>query len=474
MSLSMAFDGSTVEVEPGSFRDREGRIFYYEGSVYRGLSETARHNWKKLSESPFFQWASETGKLVKTEEVEGNVLQQAAQDSWAAVLTHEKIPFVSYPYEWSFGMLKDAALLQLELLECALESDIILKDSTSFNIQWQGFAPVFIDIPSFEVLKPNEPWVGYRQFCQLFLYPLMLQAYKGVCFQNWLRGNIDGIEPGDFSQLMSLKDYLRPGVFSHVVLHSKLQASQADTNVSIKLGMQDAGFSKALIQANVRKLQALVKTLNLAQTKSEWAAYVKQHSYTDADMQRKEAFVRRSTKHQPRNLVWDLGANTGKFSRIAAESSRYVIAMDLDHLAVDYMYRSLKEDGISNILPLVMNVSQASPALGWQGKERKNLEQRGTPDLTLCLALIHHLVISANIRVAEFVEWLSGLETAVVIEFVTKQDPMVQKLLLNKVDHYADYEEGAFENFLSQYFDIVEKEVLKSGTRILYYAEPRR
>ena len=472
MLYSTEVAGAALQVEPGSFRDREGRVYYYEGSVYRGISETAYLNWLELSRSAFFKHACQAGKLVVTEEVESQPLRELTGLHWKALLKHEKIPYISYPYEWCFGMLKDAALLQLELMDAALADDIILKDATSFNLQWKGVKPVFIDIPSFETLRDNEPWVGYRQFCQLFLYPLMLQAYKNVAFHNWLRGNIDGIEPADFHRLLSLSDYMKPGILPHVVLHSKLQASHADTETTLKAGIQDAGFNKSLIQANVRKLRQLVERLQWNQTQSEWARYTQQHSYTDADMQAKEDFVRRSTHRSPRRLSWDLGANTGKFSRIAAENSEYVLAMDLDHLAVEYMYQALQKEGVRNILPLVMNMAQPSPNLGWQGKERKNLSERDKPDFTLCLALIHHLVISANIQVSEFIEWLASLGTSVVIEFVTKQDPMVKKLLRNKRDHYADYEEEFFEATLASHFQIVEKQALQSGTRILYYAEP--
>jgi hypothetical protein len=222
------------QAEPGSFRDREGRIYYFDESVYRGISSAAYQNWQKLSASSFFKTACDTGKVIHTAEVDSSVLTQNMGQQWAAVLKHEKVPFISYPYEWSFSMLKDAALLQLELLNSALEDELILKDSSSFNIQWKGSNPVFIDIPSFEILQPNEPWIGYRQFCQLFLYPLMLQAYKNLPFQNWLRGNIDGISPSEINQLMSLKDYLKAGILTHVVLHSKLEATHADTESKLK------------------------------------------------------------------------------------------------------------------------------------------------------------------------------------------------------------------------------------------------
>ncbi len=186
---------ATIQLEPGSFRDRHGRIVYHQDKVLRCLSESATAHWVTLKSKRFFQDAVAGGRLVATTEAEVDVgsFDLPNIEHWHTVLEHERIPFVSYPYEWPFGMLKEAALLQLQLLEAALGEDMILKDATAYNVQWRGVQPVFIDIPSFEVLEPGAAWVGYRQFCQLFLFPLMLQAYRQVPFQPLLRGMVDGI-----------------------------------------------------------------------------------------------------------------------------------------------------------------------------------------------------------------------------------------------------------------------------------------
>ena len=184
-----------------------------QGGVYRVLSKEALSDWDALSATQFFPRLSEAGKFIRTEKLDSfNSPEVQPQGHWAGVLKHQRIPFISYPYEWSFGMLKDAALLQLESLLVALNEDLILKDSSAFNVQWKGGVPAFIDITSFEKLVPGEPWVGYRQFCQLFLYPLLLQAYKDVPFQPWLRGSLDGIDSEHCEHLMSARDFLRPGI----------------------------------------------------------------------------------------------------------------------------------------------------------------------------------------------------------------------------------------------------------------------
>lgn len=462
------------QVEPGSFRDRNGRVFYAADAVFRGLSAQALEEWQTLSSTSFFRHCMEQGQLVRTEQVDPRRREDPSlAEGWAGVLKHEPIPFISYPYEWSFGMLKDAALLQLELLLAALQEGMILKDASAFNSQWRGSSSVFIDIPSFTRLVPGAPWMGYRQFCQQFLYPLFLQAYQDIPFQPWLRGSIDGIEPEDCKHIMSVRNLLRPSVFLHVYLQSKIQATYAQTENNIKKELAAAGFHKQLIETNVRRLRTLVRKLVWKRAKSVWSDYATEHSYSNTDHERKAAFVRQVVQLRPRNLVWDLGCNTGVFSRIAAENARYVVAMDADSLVIERFYQALKAEKQTTILPLVTNIANLSPNLGWRGLERKALTERGKPDLILCLALIHHLVIGANIPLQELVDWLASLGGDIVIEFVTKADPMVQRLLRNREDLYADYAVGYFEQCLSQAFDLVQRETLESGSRSLYYARAK-
>jgi SAM-dependent methyltransferase len=462
------------QIEPGSFRDRHGRIIYSGSSVYRGISELTLQNWNALTSTKFFQQAIEQNKLVQTEKVETNQLSDPSiGEGWAAVLKHQTIPFISYPYEWSFGMMKDAALLQLELLERAIDEDMTMKDATSFNIQWLGANPIFIDIASFEKLPPGTPWAGYRQFCEMFLYPLMLQAYKDIPFHSWMRGSIDGIDPEEFNNLMSGRDFFRRGVFVDVYLQAKLQVKYAATNRQIKDELRSSGFKKEMIKTNLRRLTKIIHGLQWKRMKSEWSDYAVDNSYTDADSERKASFVREVAASKRWNLVWDLGSNTGRFSRIAAEHAQYVVAMDSDHLAVERLFQELKSERKQTILPMVMNLADASPNLGWRGLERKSLIERGKPDLILALALIHHVVISANIPLAEFIDWLASIGSNLVVEFVTKADPMVKILLKNKDDQYHDYELDNFERTLASRFTIVKQSALSSGTRYLYYAEPR-
>ena len=463
--------------EPGSFRDRTSRVFYQDGAVLRGLNAHAAQEWEVLQTKSFFRQFMAEGKIVHTEQVESTDASPDAgqgDEQWSVILTHQAIPFISYPYEWPFSMLQAAALLTLDLQAAALYADMTLKDATPFNVQWAGSRPVFIDIPSFERLRPGEPWVGYRQFCQLFLYPLFLQAYKDIPFQPWLRGNLDGIEPAQCASLMSLRALFRPGVLSHVVLQAKAQSSYAQTERNLKKDLRQAGFHTALIQANVSRLRKQVAKLTWKRSQSTWSGYTGALPYTESEQAQKAEFVRRIAHSRRWNLVWDLGCNTGTFSRIAAENADYVLAMDIDALVIDRFYRALKQEHAPNILPLISNVADPAPNLGWRGRERKALLERGKPDLTLCLALLHHVVIGAHIPLGEFIAWLASLGTAVVIEFVTRDDPMVQTLLRHKADHYTDYDLKYFERCLADAFEIDQREILASGTRRLYYARSKR
>lgn len=457
-------------VEPGSFRDRNGTVFYREGRIFRSLSESARANWQQLVAAPFYADERSRGRIVETWVPEGEVVPEGA----AGLVEHARVPFVSYPYEWTFGMLKDAAMLHLDLMREALGAGMILKDSSPYNVQWRGVNPIFIDIPSFEPLKKGMPWVGYRQFCEMMLYPLMLQAYKGVDFRPLLRGRIDGISAEEMRKLMSIRDLARGGVLMHVAAQAALQRRFSGSGQDVRGTLAEAGFDKSLILRNVEKLTRLISGLEPDKGRSEWSDYDRTHSYEAAEMERKIAFVRAAASSRNWRLAWDLGCNTGTYSRVLQDHADQVVAMDGDWMAIEHLYQREKAGEASQkILPLVVNLSDASPNQGWGGAERKGLVERGRPELTLCLALVHHIVITANIPLAAFVDWLAGLGTSLVIEWVGHEDEMVQTLLANREDQYDDYHPETFRALLEARFEIVDEAALKGGKRHIYFARPR-
>jgi hypothetical protein len=448
-------------------------VFTTPEGVFRVLSAAGLQDWQALAASPLWRELRDEGHVVATEPVELDLHPDLLAGAAAGVLRHERVPLVSYPYEWPFSMLKDAALLQLELSRRALRADLALKDASPYNVQWHGTRPVFIDIGSFERLRPDEPWAGYRQFCMLFLYPLMLQAYKDLPFHAALRGSLDGIPPHDAAAVLSGERF-RKGVMSNVLLHSRLETRYADAEGrQVKRELKRAGFNKELLAANFGKLEKLVRKLEWEAGATAWTGYAEDNTYDAASAAAKDAFVRAAAARRRVRLAWDAGCNDGRYARIAAEHADLVVAFDADHATVDALYRRLREEGREDILPLVMSVTDPSPDQGWRGRERASLERRARPELTLCLALVHHVCITGNVPVRDFLDWLRALDTALVVEFPDRSDPMVQRLLGRKRERSnPDYEREAFEQALEERFSVARRTPV-SETRTLYEAVPR-
>ena len=297
----------TLHAETSSYRDRDARVFYDDaGGVCRALSVRALSEWDAMRQTRFFQQAVQNGDLVRTEQrSDAKIALGSDIEPWAGVLQHETIPFVSYPFEWSFGMLQDAALLHLDLLDDALAEDFTLKDGTAYNVQWNGVRPIFIDVTSLERHLAGQPWTGYRQFCQTFLDPLLLQAYKNVPFQPWLRGRLEGISPQECWNLMSWRDFFRRGVPSHVFLHAWLQSRRALDGVDSTTALVAAGFHKDQIRANAQGLKRLIRGLRWSPPASAWSEYADDNSYSASDRQRKADFVRSAVHSRRWRLVWD-------------------------------------------------------------------------------------------------------------------------------------------------------------------------
>ena len=452
-------------------------MFLLDGDIVRGLTAEGATDWEAFAATGLLDRFTEAGEVVETTVADAAILdalQSADPDGgWVAALRHERLPFVSYPYEWTFSMLKDAALLQLRVTREALAADIALKDATPYNVQWRGARPVFIDVGSFARAREGEPWLGYRQFCMLFLYPLLLEAYKGIPFQPWLRGSLEGIHPAEARGLLRGRDTLRGGVLRHVALHAKLEHSHADGSKDVKRELREAGFDKQLVEANLKGLQKLVTGLEPPGGATEWSDYGATCSYSDEDTRAKEDFVRSAVMQRGRSLVWDLGCNDGRYSRIASEGSAYTVALDADRGVVDRLYLALRHEGARTILPLVGDVADPSPGLGWRGQERLTLLERGRPDMILALALIHHLVIGRTIPLRELVGWLADIGSELVVEFPHREDVMVKRLLTRKHEGaHPDYTRSDFEDVLRSRFEVMRSVELPSRTRTLYHASP--
>lgn len=462
--------------EPGSYRDSGNRILYRDGQVFRTLDAQAAAHWHQLRQTAFFQALMERGSIVATETESRPALRaEALSGQWIELLRHEPIPFISYPYEWTFAMLKDAALLHLGIFEQALENGWTLKDGSAYNIQWRGNRPVFIDVSSFEPYRPGDSWIGYRQFCMMFLIPLLLKAHRDIDTAPLCRSDLEGIDPEAALKFISLRDLFRRGVFSHIYLHARLQARAR----SAESGTTPAAPRWAIKQTaemTLRMVQSIARLIEKLERRGDpttWSSYEVTHSYDDASFTEKTEFVDRHVRARRWPLVYDLGCNTGTFSRLCSEYADRIVAIDQDELAVDTLYRRTKPLQPGNITPLVMRLSNTSPDQGWRGRERKSFERRAGPDLILCLALIHHMVISANIPMRDFLEWIFEFGATVILEFVGPEDEMTLQLLRNRRSVHPGYTQHDFESIAGSMFDILDSAPLKSGRRRIYLLQPK-
>lgn len=458
--------------EPASFRDPDSSVFHLDGRILRGLSVRGAQDLDRLTASSFFPRLVEEGRIVETRPFEGEAPPSPRGEAWARVVEHERIPFLSYPYEWPFTMLRDAAELHLEVLLAALDEGFSTKDGTAYNIQFAGGRPVFIDVGSFE--PANGPWPGYRQFCQTFLFPLLVQAHLRIPYQPLLRGSIDGLSPLTVAPMFKGLRKWRKGVLRNVVLHGALERKVTTGSEQMKQQLRSAGFSVELAKAMSAKLLKLVRSLDVKRSGSTWSDYRDTCSYTDDAAEAKRRFVEQAVADGTARTVLDLGANDGAYSLVAAGHADLVIAVDGDEAVIDALYRRLRAGEVTNVLPLVMNLVDPSPGIGWRNLERSSFADRARPDVVLALALVHHLAIGANVPLPQVVDWLRSFDARVVVEFVDPTDPMAQRLLGNKpAGLFDDYQEAAFEALVKRQFDIRRREVLPGATRTIYLLEPR-
>ena len=461
--------------DPGSFRDPLSRVYVDDDAVWRGLSESGLADFEAYAKTAAFERAQADGRVIATSSVP--VDQAPVGEGWMGALRHERVRVITYPYEWTFSMLKDAALLQLDLSREALAEGILTKDATSYNVQFRGTRPTFIDVGSFERLVPGEPWPGYRQFCELFLNPLYLQAEVDVPFQPILRGSVHGISPTIAANVIGPRHRMRRDLLTHVRLHARAEARYADADAQrdVKGELQRAGFGPKLIDAQLGNLRKAVERLEWKASASTWSTYSDRGHYTDADLEAKEAFVAAATAALPEPMVLDLGANDGRFSRVAVGAgASLAVAVDGDHLVVDHLYRQLKSEGEERILPLVMDLSDPSPGLGWRSRERPSFVERVRPDLVLCLAVIHHLALSGTVPFPQIVAFLRDFDAPLVVEMPHRDDPMAARLLARKRAGVFDhYDRPQWEQALRERFEVDEQVTLPSGTRTIYRCRPR-
>ncbi len=458
---------------PNSFRDPCGFVFEYEGDIYRFVFKYLEKNWQSFVESGLFFDLQEKGYLQPSKILQLDdyrIFSPEINNAIALVKHERKIPCISYPFEWPFSMLKDAALFHLDFLEACLDKGFITKDGTPYNIQFEGVRPIFIDILSVAPYISGNVWFGFNQFLQQFLFPLLLMSNKNIPFFPRLRFKLEGIDIYTVKKFFHLTDIFKPGVFSYIFLPLIFQKIFSSFSESIREKIFSSGImDKRAILKNTSHLKKLVNSLSVSKKQlSLWKDYEENNSYSQNEKSLKHEFIVEAMKVVRPDTILDLGANAGEYSIICSPYAKNIIAIDSDQEAVDILYDRLKEKGIKNILPLVVDIINPSPNLGWKLKEYPSFFERVKPDTVFCLALVHHIVIGNNVPIEDFVEWLEGLAPNIIVEFVSKDDPKVKILLRERNDIYPDYNKDFFEHCIEKRANIVKKMTMPSGSRTLY------
>jgi hypothetical protein len=447
--------------EPSSFRDPAGFLFRENDIIYRQVNPVGLPDYHYLMRSGLYQQLVEVGWLVPHEE-----MTHLDQDSpGPLIIRPARIPFISYPYEWCFSELQEAARLTLSIEKKALRKGMTLKDCSAFNVQFLDGKPIFIDTLSFERYQTGKPWDAYRQFCQHFVAPLALMAYVDVRLSQLFRQYIDGIPLDLASRLLPKTTYLNFGLLIHIHLHARSQKRFSDTPP-----MEEMGGEISLQQrlGLIESLDSAVRKLKITIPSGGWRDYETFHNYTPEAVEAKQTAVKEFLERINPKIVWDIGANTGVYSRLSCQMGASTIAFDLDPHAVEWNYRLMREEDVRNLLPLVLDITNPSPDLGWANEERKSLSARGPADAVLALALIHHLAIGNNLPFSAIAEFFQKITRALIIEFVPKNDPQVSRLLHVRKDIFTNYNQERFEQEFSRFFDLIDCRDITDSCRKIY------
>ncbi len=450
-----------------SYKDPAGFVFEFEGQIYRQINLCAAEDYDFLTESGLYKKLTQKGLLVEHQEVS---LSKKTACEFYKIIKPAQIKYITYPYEWSFSALKDAALLTLKIQKTALKYKMSLKDASSYNIQFCKGKPVFIDTLSFEKYKPDTPWAAYGQFCRHFLAPLALMSYTDIDLNKLLITNIDGIALETAKKLLPFRAIFNFGILTHIIIHSMSQKAYENTE---KPAFKTARMSLFEQQALIDSLINTVKSLKFPKIYTQWGDYYKNTNYSEESFQeKKDIILHFINKVEPKSLC-DLGSNRGDFSRIASDRNIVTLAFDIDPVAVEDSYLYMKSNKETNILPLLQDLTNPSPAIGFMNEERKNFSSRFQCDMVMALALIHHLAISNNLPFDNIAKFFSSLGKYLVIEFVPKTDSKVQHLLSSREDIFDNYDKETFESIFDKYFEILETINIKNSKRILYLMRSR-
>ena len=448
--------------DSGSFRDCSGVVFWRNGKPFRQINPCYREQYQLMISSGLYKKLTDNSLLINHRETEESGIRGNA----FLVIEPEIVPLISYPYEWCFGQIKDAALTTLYVQLLALEHDMILKDASAYNIQFIRGKAVHIDTLSFEFYREGMPWVAYGQFCRHFLAPLFLMAYIDFRLGQLLRVYIDGVPLDLASKLLKGKGGF--SVKQHIHWHARSVVKHGQAGHMKKKSLKQIKISKLGMKAFIQSLISIIEKLEQKEVTTEWGDYYNKTNYSDSASEYKKQVVQNFINKTAPIIIWDFGANDGTYSRLALTiNNSFVAAFDIDHVAVERNYADVKYSG-ENMLPLLLDLTNPSPGIGFAGHERSVLEKRQQPDCIIMLAVIHHLAISNNLPLEMIADWLQSLCKYLIIEFIPKTDSQVQVLLTTREDIFAEYNIEGFEKIFTAYFEILEKSPIIESERIIY------
>lgn len=444
-----------------SFRDPAGFMFKdSRGRLLRQINPVGQADFDLFVSSGLYDALTKDGSIVSHKPVK---LAEASTTEASAVIKPEQLAYISYPFEWSFSQLQDAARLTLAIQRQALRRGMSLKDASAYNIQFRAGKPIFIDSLSFEKYEPGKAWSAYRQFCQHFLAPLALMTYTDVSLSQLLRVHLDGIPLELASKLLSRRAKLKPGLAMHVVMHGKAQKSKAREHRA-----PARAVSQRSLEAIIDSLERTVTKLKPPKSASEWGDYYDKTNYTTDAADQKAKLITKLIKPLSVGTALDLGGNNGRYSRVLHDLNIFTVCTDIDPNAVEANYRYMKHHDETKMLPLVVDLTNPGGALGWQNDEREPIHVRLQADVVMALALVHHLAISGNLPFDHIARYFRNFGPYLLIEFVPKDDSQVKKLLSTRKDIFPDYTEIGFKQVFENYYTLLKEQQITGTKRTLY------
>ena len=442
---------------PASFRDPSGFVFRANNKIYRHVNKFYTEDYNYLISSGLIDALTAKKYLLPHGETEENM---TGDQEWYITLLPEPLSFISYPYEWCFEQLKDAALLTLRIVKISIEKGMILKDATPLNIQFRNGKPVFIDTLSFQKYDEKIPWIAYRQFCETFLFPLWLSHYHKINCQQLLSIYPDGIPASHIAKLLPAKSRMNAAVWLHVHMQNKIAKSK-------KISQATHSFSKNKLLNLVNHLEGIIEKLE-SDTKTTWSNYYNEGISDPVYLHEKEKIINGLLSQVSGKSVLDIGANDGRLSFLAAEMGFKVIAIDNDAQCINHLYKKIRKTGMTEITPLCIDITNPSPAAGFNNEERSSFKERMNPNVIMALGLIHHLVIGKNIPLPVLAEFFSQSAPQLIIEFIPKEDEKTKLLLHNKKDIYPVYSKEGFELCFERFFTIASRKQIPGSERFIY------